>query len=436
MISSWRRGGLLAGVAGYSFEKVVRIFIIGVVGIFVARYLGPAGLGLIAYAGSVFGLLGSFTQLGMRPILVREFSTRKDWRVVLASALSRQLPVAILVSIASSVVIMTTRGFDHDAILVTLAMLPLPLLGLTETFRAFLESIGRVRVIVVVGVVAVIIASTMKIVAILLGAPVWVFALATTVGSALVAVGLLGSVRGHWVVGAIRRHYERAVASDLLSESWPLLLAGVAVTIYMRIDVVMLGMLSGDTTVGIYTAAARLSEVWYFLPTSAMAAIRPKLARLFASREVEQYQMTTQRFMSAAFGVSAIIVVGILLFGDPLVTFLYGSAYSAARIVLRIHVLSTPFVFLGVAASQWFIDRGLTKAVLLRSVIGAAINIVVNLFLIPPYGATGAAIATLVSYAMSSVMVNALDRRTRHLFGMQMRALVLAQLSNRTVKPS
>ena len=121
----WRRGGWLAEVAGYSFESSLRILISGVAAIFVARYLGPSGFGLLAYATSVFGILGSFTQLGMRSILVREFSTRPDWRVVLASAITRQIPVALLVAIASSVLIVTTRDFGHEATMIALAMLPM-----------------------------------------------------------------------------------------------------------------------------------------------------------------------------------------------------------------------------------------------------------------------------------------------------------------------
>ena len=193
-------------------------------------------------------------------------------------------------------------------------------------------------------------------------------------------------------------------------------------TIYMRADVVMLGLMSGDSTAGIYAAAARFSEVWYFLPMSALAAIRPRLARLFAQRDLARYQAVTQQFMTTAFAVSIAAVTVTLLLGNRLILLSYGPLFSDAGMVLEIHVLAAPFVFLGVAASQWFIDRGLTKELLIRTAVGAGSNIAINLALIPTYGAIGAAIATLISYALSSMLLNAVSKTTRPVFVMQLRA--------------
>lgn len=431
-----RSGGIVGAVAGYSTESAARLLIAAAVGIFVARYLGPSGFGLLAYGLSIFGLLGSLTTFGMRSILVREFSTaRQDWRVVLASALTRQIPVALAMSVISSLVIMATRGFEREPTLIAVALLPLPLLALSDNFRALHESSGRVRVVAITGIAATSLAALLKAIAILTGSPIWHFAVITTVESIIMFAGFLWAVPGHKSFSGLRRLHNRAVASSLVRESWPLMLAALAVTIYMRIDIVMLGILSGDSTVGIYSAAARLSEVWYFIPVAAMAAIRPRLARIHAGGDKVRYGEATQRFMSAAFGSAVIIVAGILVVGQRLITLLYGTAFNDAGLVLRIHVLAAPFVFLGVASSQWFIDRGLTKAVLARSVAGAVTNVLLNLILIPLYGAVGAAISTVVSYAVSGMLMNATERRTRPLFWMQAKALFMAELSRPRFRP-
>lgn len=414
---------LLADVVSYASEGSLRLLFAAAVGILVARYLGPEGLGLLSYAGSVFVLLSPLTMLGMRPILVREFSTRGDWQTTLVSALSRQLPAALVSSVIGFAVIVTTRSFDQDAMLIALALAPLPLFALGDTLRTYLEATHRSRWVAVTGILVTGAVSSMKILAIALGAPTWVFALAVTLEAALASVILLRGISARWNPRAAFRHFRGSRASGLLRESWPLLLSGFAVMLYMRADVFMLGLIAGDQSAGIYTAAARLSEVWYFIPVAAAAAVRPRLARLFAEGRWEEYRLGTQRFLSAALGVSLIAVVGVLVFGDQLVIALYGPAFASAGSVLRVHILAAPFVFLGLAAGQWFIDRSMTKIMMARSLVGAGVNVALNLLLIPTHGALGAAAATLVSYAIAGVLYNAVLPAARPAFWMQARAM-------------
>ncbi len=423
----WLRQRVVLDAAGYSLESSLRLGLTAVVGILVARYLGPDGLGLLSYSTSVFAILAPLSMLGMRTILVREFGTRDDWQVVLASALGRQLPVALMASVAGFFIIVGTRSFERDATLIALALAPLPVLATGDNLRALFEATGRVRVVVIGGVTAICLASLFRVAAVALDAPIWMFAVAATFDSLLVLLGLLVGFRGRKTPGAAIRQYRREVAGDLMRESWPLLVAGFAVLLYMRADVLMLGLLADDETTGIYVAAARFSELWYFLPVAAMAAARPRLARLYAQRRMDEYDRATQRFMSVSFAVSLAAIVFTLLLGRVLIEVVYGSGFSAATEVLRIHILAAPFVFLGVAASQWFIDRGMTKAVMVRSLLGAGANLGLNLALIPNYGAGGAAVATLVSYALASVLINGAFPGSRPLFWMQLRAFVFAR---------
>lgn len=409
---------------GYSAEGAFRLILTALVGVAVARHLGPEGLGLLSYANTVFALLVPVALLGMHPVLVREFSTVDDWRTVLASALGRQLPATVLSALVGFLVVAATRSWDSDAVLIALALAPMPVLATGETLRALFEATGRLRLVASVSVGAAIAGSLLKLLAILIEAPIWVFAAATSFDLAIVVAGLLIGVHRQTASIAWLRSYNREVAGKLLRESWPMIIAGVAVLLYMRVDVVMLGLLADDEVTGVYVAAARISEVWYFLPVAASRAIRPRLARVFVEEGHSHYDTVTQRFMSVAFAVSLGAVVATLVAGSSLIRIVYGAAFSGASDVLRVHILAAPFVFLGVAAGQWFIDHGMTRYVMLRSVLGAAINILMNLVLIPRYGAMGAATATLVSYALSSVLLNATSSRARPVFAMQMGALI------------
>jgi PST family polysaccharide transporter len=92
--------------------------------------------------------------------------------------------------------------------------------------------------------------------------------------------------------------------------------------------------------------------------------------------------------------------------------------------VLAVHVWASVFVFLGVAQAPWDISENLLKMSLYRTITGAIVNVLINLFLIPRYSAMGAAIATVISYAISGVFANAFHPKTRPLFYLQMNSFL------------
>ena len=427
MARSSRNGWLsntFSEITVYVLEGALRLGLAALVGIFLARYLGPEGLGLLSFAVGVFSLLVPIASLGMRATLVREFSVSADWRPFLTSAGSRQLPVAAVLSVIGALLVIVARGFEPDAVIIAFALIPLPILALSDMIRALDESHRNVGRVVGSALFAAVTASGAKLLAIALGFDIWVFAALVSVEAALVAVGLLwGRVNGA-TLRSFRAYYSPTLASRLVSESWPLLVASIAVTVYMRIDVTMLGLLVDDAETGIYVAAARLSELWYFLPVAAAGALRPRLARLYTNGQLADYDQLTQRFLSAAFWSAVLVAALIVTTADDLIGFVYGAEFLPASSVLRIHVLAAPFVFLSTASTQWFVDRRLNRTVMVRQGTGAVVNVAMNLFLIPMYGAWGAAVASLVAYGAAGVFINAFWSSSRPIFRHQMRALI------------
>ena len=421
----WRPRGVIGEVVGYASERIVRLVLTAVVGVIVARYLGPSGLGLLSFAAGVFGLLAPLTLLGLPQILVREFSTQDDWRPTLATALLAQIPVAAAASMIGFLVVALSRGFERDAVLLAMVMAPMPFLATNQSVRSYFEAMGQVRRIVVVGLTAGVIGSAWKLGGVVAEASVWVFGAAATIESAVIGFGLLGGLPARRRLAGLRRHFRRNVAQKLLAESWPLLLSAIAVTIYMRSDLLMLGLIAGDHETGIYTAAARLSEVWYFIPIAAAAAVRPRLARMYAAGNLNRYLASTQQFMTALFALALLALVFVMLAANQIIGLLYGSEFLPASRVLVIHVFAAPFVFLGVAGGQWFIDRNMSRVVMIRSTVGAVLNVILNLALIPSQGAMGASIATLTAYAVAGVLLNGVSRQTRPLFRLQAWSFVL-----------
>jgi PST family polysaccharide transporter len=272
---------------------------------------------------------------------------------------------------------------------------------------------------------AFLVAAAIRVLLIHWGAPLWSFAAAQLAELALGAVGL--TTLYHWRGGRVtlwRARGRRAL--QLLSESWPVILTGMAIMVYMRIDMVMLKLMQGDDAVGLYATATRISEVWYFVPVAIVSSVSPSIIR--AKDEPRIYYERIRKLFSVMSFIALLIGTVIALSSKWIVHVLYADAFSAAAPVLAVHIWASLFVFLGVAQGPWNVSQNLLRLGFYRTLAGAICNVVLNLLLIPKLSAMGAAIATVVSYAIAGVFANALDARTRPIFVMQVRSILPASL--------
>ena len=107
------------------------------------------------------------------------------------------------------------------------------------------------------------------------------------------------------------------------------------------------------------------------------------------------------------------IALPVAALAPKLVAVLYGSKYAAAGMILRIHIWAGVFVFMRQLLSRWLIIEGLLVYSLVTHGLGAVGNVVLNAWLIPLHGGIGAAVATLLSYAMASYFGLFFAKRTR-----------------------
>jgi O-antigen/teichoic acid export membrane protein len=185
-------------------------------------------------------------------------------------------------------------------------------------------------------------------------------------------------------------------ASKLLSESWPLLLSGVAVMIYMRLDQVMLAAMAGDVAVGEFSAALRIAEVWYFIPMAIMTAAFPALLKKRAQGSLVYRRYLQGLYDGMAWLGFAVAIVTTLSAGW-LVPLLYGPAFAHTASILGVQIWAGVAVAMSFVHGKWLLAEGLQKYGLVYTVAGACVNVSLNLIFIPRYGALGSAWATLIT---------------------------------------
>jgi O-antigen/teichoic acid export membrane protein len=182
--------------------------------------------------------------------------------------------------------------------------------------------------------------------------------------------------------------------------------------IYMRVDQIMLAKMQDDREVGIFAAAVRFSEIWYFIPIALSSSLLPSLIRTQQADSAE-YETRIGLFYDLNAGLAYALIVVLAPTAPWLLHLVYGSGFAGAADVLQIHLWAAVFVFLGVARSSYLINQGFTSFDLFSATVGAILNVVLNLLLIPKHGAQGAAWATVVSQMTSGFLTSFLWAPTR-----------------------
>lgn len=404
------------------FDKVLRMGVGLLVGVWVARYLGPEQFGLFSFATAFVGLFGAIAGLGLQGIVVRDIvrdpACKKE---TLGTAAMLQFVGGL---IAYGLILGTIFWLRPDD---TLAKVLVAILGSTMLFKAsevavyWFESQVLSKYTVWVQNSVFLVFAAVKVVLILNQAQLLAFAWAT-MAEALVVALLLGVMLGIRGPKLRRLRGTLARAKTLMKDCWPLMLSGIAVMIYMKIDQIMLGQMVGDEAVGIYSAATRISEVWYFIPMIIVASVFPAILEA-KKRSEEQYYQRLQHLYDLMVWISVAVALPMTFLSTPIVTLLFGVAYAASGPILAIHIWASVFVFFGVASGQWFLAENRQILSFQRTALGAVVNLVLNFLLIPSYGALGAAAATVISQFSVGVLFDVFQIETRGMFYMKINAL-------------
>jgi polysaccharide transporter, PST family len=423
----FKLGAIFSNTVWLFADRILRMGASLIVGVWVARYLGVQQYGIFNYAFAFVALFGSFANLGLDSIVVRDIVRQpSNKEKILGTTFRLRLLGGLLTSFLAVASIFVFRHNDN----LTLSLVSI--LSFAGTLQAFdtidlwFQSQVKSKYVVIAKNAAFFITTLLKVLLIQIKAPLVAFAWVGLAESGLSAVGMIVAYK---IAGYSLKHWgwNFSIAKNLLRESWSLILSGFTIMIYMKIDQIMLGEMIGDQAVGLYSAATRISEVWYFIPTAISSSLSPSI--YVAKDESESsYSQKMSKLMRLMVAISIAIALPMSFLSGNIINILFGSSYAEAAEILKIHIWASLFVFMGVATSPWFVAEGLTHLSFRRTFMGAVTNCILNLLLIPKYGGVGAAVATVISQAFASFLSNFTHSKTRKLFYLQLKSLLLFKI--------
>jgi len=406
-------------------EQIIRIVSGFLVGIWVARYLGPEQFGIFNYALAYTAIFAGIAKIGLDGIIVREIVKHPEsveiylgtafWLKILGAFLVFLL-IGLLFKISSNYTLVNTYIF-----IITLGLV----FQSFEVIDFYFQSQVKARVVSICKITQLLISAVFKIYLVLVRADLLWFVVVVFIDSFSLAISY--SI-AYWLNNKsfFYKYFNFKLAKKLLKDSWPMIFSSLVVMIYMRIDQIMIKEILGEKEVGVYSAAVRLGEAFYFIPVIITTSLFPAILN---AKKVSNflYYERIQNLYDFLVVIGFAIAVITTFFAKPLISFLYGSDFLSSSSVLVIHMWASIFVFLGVASTKWFISENLIFLSFIRTLIGMILNVVLNLIFIPKFNIQGAAFSSLISQFFAAYIFDFFTKETYEMFRMKTRALLFGR---------
>jgi O-antigen/teichoic acid export membrane protein len=419
-MSSARR--VAASFSWLMAEKLVSLGGAAFVGILVTRHLGPNDYGLQSYVVTVATLAVALSSLGIGSVVTRDLTYDPDAEnAILGSVSGLTIGAAVLATLLTAIWVWTSPPIDPRITWLLVAAVASGIVKRFDFLEAWFVVHDSVRPFAIARITVSVFFLLLRFILVLAGANLEAFIWAFVAESAFSGIRALAAYRitSHH---SVKWSFDWSISYNLLRRSWPTLVSGLTQFIYLKVDVLFLTWWQSPSAAGIYSAAARLSEIWYFVPNMLMSAAFPPLLRL-RKHDAAAYLRRLQDILDILAAAGMTVALCISLSAWIIIPGLYGDEFAGAVPILMIHVWAGVFVFMRAVLSKWLIAEELYILSLVTHGAGAIINVAANWFLIPRFGGVGAAIATLVSYATAGYLSLLLDHRTRPMFWMMTKSL-------------
>lgn len=406
-------------------DKVISIGLTFLITAMLARYLGPSNFGIYSYVISLVSLFAIAGHMGLSGLVVRELVKQpNENHIILGTSLFLKLmgmAVGYLGLLTYSIVY---EGYkSQEFLLISIAGLALLLRGY-DVIDYWFQSHIQAKYVSISNFIGTFIYALLIIIFVYMGLGLTSFIISTLIK--FITIGLMlyffYKVKSGLSIRSWR--FSGSKAKELLGESWLVYLGSLFGIINLKIDQVMIKWYQGAEQVGIYAVAAQISEAWYFIPTAIVASFFPKLIKLKESN-FSLYHIRLQQLFNVLFIIALIVAIMVSVGGDKLINVFFGAEYLDSSKILVVHIWAAIFIFMRALFSKWILIEEALIFSLITQGLGAAVNVTLNYFWISKYGALGAAYATLLSYATSSFFALIFYKKTRPIFWMMFKALLI-----------
>lgn len=391
-------------------DQVFRLMVALAVSLWMVRHLGPEGYGLLNFAAAFCAPFSAFLLASMNALLVRDLVREPENEAsILGTAAIVKLAGAVLGLVLGLATAMAVPAVDPRSLPLIIVVLVTSVFAAGEVSELWFQARSQGRVTAWIRSGVSLLTSVVKVGLIVVDAPLIWFAAAGTLEVTLYCCG--------WTLALIRARrgaepwmWDGRRALRLLTDGWPVVMAGIAAQIQAYYDQVLLAGMRSPEEVGHYAAGLRLVALFGSLPIALATAAAPELTQAYRA-DTLLYHRRLRDVYRAMLAMFVVVAVPLVLFPELIVNWAFGANYAASAALLPLMTGRLLLTNLGVARGLHLTNEGLFRHGLVTAVIGMATNLGLNYLLIPTYGAQGCAFAALISFTVNIVLLEWLDRR-------------------------
>lgn len=391
--------------------KVIQMVLSFIISIFTARYLGPSNYGVINYAGAYVSFFTSLCTLGINSVIIKDFVDHPDEQ---GEAIGTTLLLRAISSLLSAFMIVGIVRLVDAGETITIVVAALHSIALVfqvaDTINYWFQSKYQSKVTAIATLLAYLATSIYKIILLATGKSVEWFAFANSVDYIFMAICLFFA---YWKYKGPKLSFSWTKGKSLLSRSYHYILSGMMVAIYGQTDKLMLKQMLDETAVGYYSLASTINQMWVFVLGAIIDSMYPTILRLYSQNDKKGFEKKNRQLYAVVIYVSVFVALMFILFGKFAIRLLYGEAYLPASEPLKIIVWYTIFSYLGVARNAWVVCENKQKYLKYMYLLAAILNVVLNYIMIPIWGTSGAAVASLITQIFTSLVLPSLWKDMR-----------------------
>ena len=412
--------------------KVVALLGGLLVGIIVARYLGPSKYGLMSYVISYVMLFQAFAYLGLDSIEIREESRAAEpYQTIIGTAFGLKLCAAV---VFITLVMGTSLYMEADSY--TIKLIGIYALTIVmnsfSVVRNYFTAIVQNEYVVKAEISRTVIGVVIKVLLLLAHAQLGWFVAAAMFDSVLLASGYYMAY--HSRIGHLREwHFDSKYAIFMLKESIPLMISGAALILYQRIDQVMIGNLIDKESVGYFSVANKFVEILIYIPMVLSQTIMPVLVSIREKSE-EEYIKKGQLFMNISIWLTVLLSGMTSLLAYWIISLTFGQAYLPAVVVLQVLSFKAASLALSNTAGTMIVAEGMQRYAAVRDTLGCIVCICLNYVLLPRYGIMAAAWIAILSNVVAGYLADLVIPSYRGIFMRQTKALLFGWKSMLSIK--
>lgn len=409
-------------------EQLTRTATAFFVGVYVARYLGPAQFGVLSYCLSIMLVVMTLSRLGMDSILVREIAKSPLEVKKISASAALMMFVAAIIFCVSSLILLYFLGEDAKTLGYLSVLLIAPLLQCFYVVDYQYQAQQQARVTSLIKSAVLLIGACVRIALIEQDCGLLLIIAVTPLEYLLISIAFIFLSRRP-IHGSLLRGASIDCIKPLARSAWPMVLSGLSVILYLRTDQLMIQHMLGAHALGLYSAASKIYEGWVVIPFILSAAALPRLVQQ-RKISIAAYERELCALFSVVFWSGIAVALVCSIFSATIIRISFGDEYLPSANVLGISMWAAAFSGLGSVSVRYFVTEGLERLNLWRTVFALTLNVALNWILIPIFGIEGAAISTLISLVSANFLLDFLDSRLRRLAVIKCKALVLHSLWN------